>query len=46
MQPIDATQLAKTLGQPFSIKTQQAIAASPAQLRAALMLGSPEFMHR
>lgn len=46
MQPIDATQLATTLGNPFSVKTQQAIAANPSPLRAALMLGSPEFMYR
>ncbi|WP_404785448.1 DUF1800 domain-containing protein [Altericista sp. CCNU0014] len=46
MAPLDATQLGLTLGNPFSAKTQQAIAASPPQLRAALVLGSPEFMRR
>ena len=46
IQPFDATQLAATLGQPFSAKTQQTIATNPSQLRAALMLGSPEFMHK
>ena len=46
IQPFDATQLAATLGYPFSAKTQQAIATNPSQLRAALMLGSPEFMHK
>jgi uncharacterized protein (DUF1800 family) len=46
MAPLDAMQLSNTLGNPFSVKTQQAIATSPAPLRAALMLGSPEFMRR
>ncbi|XGV94924.1 MAG: DUF1800 domain-containing protein [Leptolyngbya sp. BL-A-14] len=44
--PLDATQLAATLGDRFSAKTQQAIATSSPQLRAALMLGSPEFMYK
>ncbi|MDF5727146.1 MAG: DUF1800 domain-containing protein [Rhizonema sp. PD38] len=43
---VDASQLAGTLGNSFSTKTQSAIASSPHQLQAALMLGSPEFMHR
>jgi uncharacterized protein (DUF1800 family) len=46
MAPPDAKQLEMTLGYPFSAKTQGAIATSPPQLRAALMLGSPEFMRR
>ncbi len=46
LQPLDATQLAATLGNRFSVKTQQAIATSPPQLRAALLLGSPEFMYK
>ncbi|WP_315788160.1 DUF1800 domain-containing protein [Fischerella sp. JS2] len=45
-QPVDALQLANTLGNSFSKKTQTAIASSPPQLRAALILGSPEFMYR
>jgi uncharacterized protein (DUF1800 family) len=44
--PVDATQLMSTLGDRLSPKTEQAIAASPASLRAALILGSPEFMRR
>lgn len=44
--PIDAAQLSTTLGHSFSAKTQQAIATSSPQLRAALILGSPEFMRR
>ncbi len=44
---LEVTQLRTTLGNSFSVKTQQAIAAaSPPSLRAALMLGSPEFMRR
>ena len=44
--PIDANQLMITLGDRFSDNTRQAIAASPSQLRSALILGSPEFMRR
>ena len=44
-QPVDAVKLATTLGNSFSAKTQSAIASSPPQLSAALILGSPEFMH-
>ena len=39
-------QLAQTVGDRFSSQTQQAIAASPPQLRTAIILGSPEFMRR
>ncbi|AFY31197.1 DUF1800 domain-containing protein [Calothrix sp. PCC 7507] len=45
-QPVDALQLANTLGNFFSAKTQSAIASSPPNLHAALILGSPEFMRR
>lgn len=40
----NADQLTETLGNPFSAKTQQAIANSDPNLRAALILASPEFM--
>jgi uncharacterized protein (DUF1800 family) len=43
---IDPVKLAATLGNNFTAKTQQAIAASNPQLRAALILGSPEFMKK
>lgn len=43
---IDATQLSQNLGNNFGTKTQTAIADSPPRLRAALILGSPEFMYR
>ncbi len=46
MIPVDPEQLATTLGNAFSPQTQQTIATSPPQLRAALILGSPEFMRR
>jgi uncharacterized protein (DUF1800 family) len=46
LKPLDATQLIRTLGNPFSAQTSAAIAASPPQLQPALILGSPEFMHR
>ncbi len=42
----NAVQLAQTVGNRFSSQTQQAIAASPPQLRTAIILGSPEFMRR
>jgi uncharacterized protein (DUF1800 family) len=44
--PLDASQLTRALGNPFSAQTATAIAASPPQLQLALILGSPEFMHR
>ncbi|BAY16823.1 hypothetical protein NIES21_26570 [Anabaenopsis circularis NIES-21] len=46
IQPLDATQLINTLGNSLSPKTQSAIATSPPELKAALVLGSPEFMRR
>lgn len=44
--PVDAWQLTNTLGNSFSVKTQKAIASSSPQIHSALILGSPEFMHR
>ena len=46
MVTIDPVQLAATLGNNFSTRTQQAIAASDPKIRAALILGSPEFMKK
>ena len=43
---VDADQLGITLGHPFSDQTQTVVESSPPRLRAALMLGSPEFMYR
>ncbi len=46
MTPPDPAQLAATLGDYFSPSTASAVEASPTQLRAPLILGSPEFMKR
>jgi uncharacterized protein (DUF1800 family) len=43
---VDPVKLAATLGNNFSTQTQQAISASNPDLRAALILGSPEFMKK
>jgi len=42
----DATMLVATLGEDFSSRTREAIEVAPPQLRAAMVLGSPEFMMR
>jgi uncharacterized protein (DUF1800 family) len=44
--PLDPSSLRATLGNYFSAHTNDAIEAAPSQLQAALLLGSPEFMHR
>ncbi len=44
--PVNAQQLSTTLGNSFSAKTMQVVAANPEEMKAALMLGSPEFMRR
>jgi uncharacterized protein (DUF1800 family) len=46
MDPPDPAQLATTLGDQFSPRTADAVESAPAQLRAPLILGSPEFMLR
>jgi uncharacterized protein (DUF1800 family) len=46
MVTIDPVKLATTLGNSFSVQTQQAIAQSNPEIRAALILGSPEFMKK
>jgi uncharacterized protein (DUF1800 family) len=43
---LDAQALQATLGGSISPKTQLAIAGSPEPLRAAMLLGSPDFMQR
>jgi uncharacterized protein (DUF1800 family) len=43
---INSEDLIITLGNNFSPKTQQAIATSNPNIRAALILGSPEFMYK
>jgi uncharacterized protein (DUF1800 family) len=42
----DPAQLAMTLGDEFSPRTAEAVETAPVQLRAPLILGSPEFMLR
>jgi uncharacterized protein (DUF1800 family) len=44
--PLDANALLATLGPAISDKTRAAVATSPPALRAALVLGSPDFMRR
>jgi uncharacterized protein (DUF1800 family) len=44
--PVDATALFATLGPAISDKTKAAVASSQPALRAALVLGSPDFMRR
>jgi len=46
MGPLDSSALRTTLGNNFSSHTLDTIEAAPPDLRAALMLGSPEFMRR
>jgi uncharacterized protein (DUF1800 family) len=46
MVTIDPVKLAATLGNNFSAQTQQAIASSNPEIRAALILGSPEFIKK
>jgi uncharacterized protein (DUF1800 family) len=43
---VDPVKLAATLGNNFSVQTQQAISTSNPDIRAALILGSPEFMKK
>jgi uncharacterized protein (DUF1800 family) len=43
---VDANALSATLGNVFSKPTQTALDAAPADLRASMILGSPDFMRR
>jgi uncharacterized protein (DUF1800 family) len=43
---VDPVKLAATLGNKFSTQTQQAISSSSPEIRAALILGSSEFMQK
>jgi hypothetical protein len=44
--PVDAGALLATLGPAISERTRAAVAAAQPALRAALVLGSPDFMRR
>ncbi len=46
MEPPDTTMLTATMGNSFSARTRDAIESAPPQLRAAMVLGSPESMMR
>jgi len=46
MAPSDPYQLAQTVGNRFTHQTAKTVGQAPAPLRAALILGSPEFMMR
>ena len=43
---LDPGQLQATLGDAISARTRDAVAASAEPLRAAMLLGSPDFMQR
>ncbi|MDQ1813934.1 DUF1800 domain-containing protein [Massilia sp. CCM 9210] len=44
--PLDPQQLESTLGAAVSARTRDMVAASPIALRAAMLLGGPDFMQR
>ena len=44
--PVDAADLQRLLAPALSPKTRAVLAASPAELQAALLLGGPDFMRR
>jgi uncharacterized protein (DUF1800 family) len=44
--PVDAGRLQQIFGSALTPATREAVAAAPAGLRAALILGSPDFMRR
>jgi hypothetical protein len=44
--PVDAGHLERLLGPNLSAKTRTAVGRAPADLGAALILGSPDFMRR
>ncbi len=44
--PVDASRLQEIYGSTLTPTTRDAVAAAPARLRAALILGSPDFMRR
>ena len=45
-EPVDAAPLDSLLGPGIGQRTRAALAASPPEMRAALLLGSPDFMRR
>ncbi|MGB3559866.1 MAG: hypothetical protein WBA24_15120, partial [Geitlerinemataceae cyanobacterium] len=45
-EPVDVARLSQTLGATWSDNTKQVLDSSPDNLKAGLMLGSPEMMYR
>ena len=45
-EPVDAARLEQILGPSLTGATRDTIAETPAELRAAVILGSPDFMRR
>jgi uncharacterized protein (DUF1800 family) len=46
VEPLDSTNLTRLLGNALSAETRATLDNSPGPFRAALILGSPDFMHR
>jgi len=46
VEPLDSTNLIRLLGNGLSAETRATLDNSPGPFRAALILGSPDFMHR
>jgi uncharacterized protein (DUF1800 family) len=44
--PLDPARLEEVLGSSLTSRTRQAVATGPVELRAAMILGSPDFMQR
>jgi uncharacterized protein (DUF1800 family) len=45
-EPLDPKRFEEVLGSSLTARTREAVAAAPAELRAAMILGSPDFMQR
>jgi uncharacterized protein (DUF1800 family) len=45
-EPLDPLRLEAVLNSSLAVATREAVAAAPAELRAAMILGSPDFMQR
>ncbi len=45
-EPVDPAHLEQVLGSSLTSRTRDAVAAAPAEMRAAMILGSPDFMQR
>lgn len=45
-EPLDPVRLEEVLSSSLAARTREAVAAAPTELRAAMILGSPDFMQR